>query len=58
MYIKRDFELVFGEILRSKKILVVYGSRQTGKTTIIEHLLEDADIRVNGVVMLNAVGVA
>ena len=53
MYIKRDFELVFGEILRSKKILVVYGSRQTGKTTIIEHLLEDADIRVNGVVMLN-----
>ena len=53
MYIKRDFESVFGEILRSNKILVVYGSRQTGKTTIIEHLLEDEDIRAQGIVLLN-----
>lgn len=53
MYIQRDFEKIFGEILRSGKILVVYGSRQTGKTTIIEHLLKADDIRAGGIVVLN-----
>lgn len=53
MYIRRDFEQIFGDILKSNKILIVYGSRQTGKTTIIEHLLKDEDIRAHGIVMLN-----
>ena len=53
MYIRRDFEQIFSDILKSNKILVVYGSRQTGKTTIIEHLLTDDDIRAHGIVMLN-----
>ncbi len=53
MYIKRDFENIFSEILRSRKVLVVYGSRQTGKTTLVEELLKSADIQANGVVSLN-----
>lgn len=53
MYIKRDFEDFFRKVLSSDKILVVYGSGQTGKTTIIEHLLQDDAIRGNGVVTLN-----
>ena len=53
MYIRRDFEQIFCDILKSNKILIVYGSRQTGKTTIIEHLLMDEDIRAHGIVMLN-----
>lgn len=53
MYINRDFEQIFSEILKSDKILIVYGSRQTGKTTIIEHLLADEAIKSRGVVVLN-----
>ena len=53
MYIKRDFEPLFADILRSRKVLVVYGSRQTGKTTLIEELLKSEDIQANGVVLLN-----
>lgn len=53
MYIRRDFEPIFSDILRSRKVLVVYGSRQTGKTTIVEELLKSPDIQANGVVSLN-----
>lgn len=53
MYIRRDFEHLFREIIKSDKILIVYGSRQTGKTTIVEHLLKDKSIQAHGVVMLN-----
>ena len=53
MYIKRDFEPIFADVLRSRKVLIVYGSRQTGKTTLVEELLKSEDIRANGIVSLN-----
>lgn len=53
MYIKRDFEPIFADILRSRKVLIVYGSRQTGKTTIVEELLKSEDIRTNGIALFN-----
>ena len=53
MYINRDFEECFAKILRSGKVLVIYGSRQTGKTTLVEKLLENEDIKKERVVVLN-----
>ena len=53
MYIKRDFEDLFAQTLRSGKVLVVYGSRQTGKTTIVEKLLSADDLRREGIVKLD-----
>ena len=53
MYIKRDFEDIFAKTIRSRKVLVVYGSRQTGKTTVIEKLLESPDIKRGGVLVLD-----
>lgn len=53
MYIRRDFERIFADIIRSRKVLIVYGSRQTGKTTIIDELLRADDIQAAGVVVLN-----
>lgn len=53
MYIRRDFEAKFIEVIQSKRVLIVYGSRQTGKTTIIEELLKSALFQSAGVVHLN-----
>ena len=53
MYIKRDFEDIFAKTIRSRKVLVVYGSQQTGKTTVIEKLLESPDIKRGGVLVLD-----
>lgn len=53
MYIRRDFEDLFAKAARSRKVLVVYGSRQTGKTTIVEKVLAAKDIVDAGVVSLN-----
>lgn len=53
MYIKRDFEQKFREIIRSRKVLIVYGSRQTGKTTLIEEVLKADEFRELGIVQLN-----
>ena len=53
MYINRDFEAHFAKVLRSGKVLVIYGSRQTGKTTLVEKLLENEDIKKERVVVLN-----
>ena len=53
MYIQRDFEELFAKTIQSRKVLVVYGSRQTGKTTIIEKVLSAGDIRKDGIVSLN-----
>ncbi len=53
MYIKRDFETLFAKTIRSRSVLVVYGSRQTGKTTVIEKVLEAQDIKNGGVVTLD-----
>ena len=40
MYIKRDLERVISDALRGKKVVILYGSRQTGKTTALNYLLE------------------
>ena len=53
MYIERDLETRLSEAFHGRKVVVLYGSRQTGKTTIVEHLLEAVDIRKEGVVMLS-----
>ena len=53
MYIERDLETRLSEAFHGRKVVVLYGSRQTGKTTIVEHLLESADIRKEGVVILS-----
>ncbi|MEK7175356.1 MAG: ATP-binding protein [Patescibacteria group bacterium] len=41
MYIERHLEKVIKKNLFKKKVLVLYGARQTGKTTLIKHILED-----------------
>ena len=53
MYIKRDFEELFAKTMRSGKVLIVYGSRQTGKTTLVERLLEAPDLQKERIVVLN-----
>ncbi len=41
MYIPRTIEAALEETIRTKrKIIIVYGARQTGKTTLIMHLLK------------------
>ncbi len=41
MYIKRTIEREMKTLMFQGKVLVVYGPRQSGKTTVIRHLLED-----------------
>ena len=41
MYIKRKAEKQLSEWLLSKKILIVLGARQVGKTTLIKHFLQN-----------------
>ncbi|MBR4676043.1 MAG: ATP-binding protein [Victivallales bacterium] len=53
MYIHRDLEHILSEAIYGKKVVVLYGSRQTGKTTLIEHLLSDETIKREGVVRLS-----
>jgi len=53
MYITRDLEGALTEALRGGKVVILYGSRQTGKTTLIERLLADDEIRRGGVVTLS-----
>ncbi|MBP5321160.1 MAG: ATP-binding protein [Kiritimatiellae bacterium] len=53
MYITRDLETAITEAVRGKKVVLLYGSRQTGKSTLIEHILSAEDIRRDGVVVLS-----
>ena len=53
MYITRDLEGALAEAFRGGKVVILYGSRQTGKTTLIERLLADDEIRRRGVVTLS-----
>ncbi len=51
MYITRTIESELKSFLFKGKVLILYGARQTGKTTAISHLLEDLAndvIRFNG----------
>ena len=44
MFIKREIDRFFAERMFGGKVLVVYGPRQSGKTTAIEHYLADAGL--------------
>ena len=44
---------MISDALRGNKVVILYGSRQTGKTTLVEKLLSADDIRQDGVVMLS-----
>ena len=53
MFIKRDIDAFLSKRMFSGKVLVVYGPRQSGKTTSIEHYisensLQDETVRFNG----------
>lgn len=43
MYISRDLEKVITNELFKGKVLILYGARQTGKTTLLQHILKDFD---------------
>lgn len=40
-WIKRYYESVFNKMLTKGKVLVIYGSRQVGKTSLINYLIKD-----------------
>lgn len=41
MYIKRNLEEVIKNNLFNEKVIILYGARQTGKTTLVKHILKD-----------------
>lgn len=48
MYIKRELEIAIKNELFKKKVIILYGARQTGKTTLVKHILKDfneSDVR-------------
>lgn len=48
MYIKRDLEEIIKNNLFKGKVVVLYGARQTGKTTLVKHILKnfkDSEVR-------------
>ena len=53
MYIKRDLEPVIAKALGSGKVVILYGARQTGKTTMVEHILNDEKLKREGIVVLS-----
>ena len=53
MYITRDLESVITKALDGGKVVILYGARQTGKTTMIEHLLDEGKLKDEGVVVLS-----
>ena len=53
MYIERDLEPVIKNVLDSGKIVILYGARQTGKTTMIEHILDETRLKREGIVVLS-----
>ena len=53
MYIERDLEKALAEALHGTKVVILYGSRQTGKTTLVEHLLDAETVRKGGIVVLS-----
>jgi predicted AAA+ superfamily ATPase len=44
-YIRRDMESVFLRMQEQFKVVLVTGARQTGKTTMLKHLMNDTDRR-------------
>lgn len=47
MNIKRDlFEIISKKILNENKIIILYGARQVGKTTLINSILENLNLKI------------
>jgi len=40
MYIQRDLESIIKNELFKEKVIILYGARQTGKTTLVKHILK------------------
>lgn len=53
MYIERRIETEIRSRIDDGKVIVLFGARQTGKTTLVRHLLADSAIRNGGVLSLN-----
>lgn len=53
MFVSRELEPILKRGLSSGKVVVLLGARQTGKTTLVRHILENEDIRSQGVLSLN-----
>lgn len=53
MFVARDLEPLLLEGLASGKVVVLFGARQTGKTTLVRHILDAEPIQAQGVLALN-----
>lgn len=53
MYIKRDLEKKILQFLDDKEIIAVVGPRQCGKTTLINHILDGTDRKINRITFDN-----
>ena len=53
MFISRELEPILKAGLESGKVIVLFGARQTGKTTLVRHILADKLIKAKGVLSLN-----
>ncbi|MBR1588556.1 MAG: ATP-binding protein [Kiritimatiellae bacterium] len=53
MFISRELEPLLRKGLSSGKVIVLFGARQTGKTTLVRHMLKEHDIKVQGVLSFN-----
>ena len=53
MYIERTLEAELRRRINDGKVVVLSGARQTGKTTLVRHLLDDSVIHAAGVLPMN-----
>lgn len=53
MYIMRDLEKRLADAMQGGKVVILYGSRQTGKTTLVERILDADAIKRQGIVVLS-----
>lgn len=53
MYVKRTVEAAMKRHIDDGKVIVLLGARQTGKTTLVKHLLSEEAIRSDGVLSMN-----
>ena len=44
MFISRELEPLLKKGLSSGKVIVLFGARQTGKTTLVRHILKADDV--------------
>ena len=51
MYIERSIETEVNRRINDGKVIVLFGARQTGKTTLVRHLLDHPSVRGDGAVL-------